>query len=694
MSNMQIINKLKDCAELAWASYGYFHFADENYKPASNKDDKRLKYFRETIKQVEYDIRPTFADILNIEYKYYKDENGKSKDSWYDDKFLGGDFSPTQAKQFFEKYELLIHQPNTESGFSATLFQHKQSKLFTLAIRGTDEYWKDIKKANIDLIGSKVPLLQYNDMLLFYVQCKGEIPFYVDSESKPKDEKSLEYSLWKKIYIQSSGHKYKPYINQKLLKESNKPPTQSNFISPIASHTKLTITGHSLGGALAQLFALSFANDKESSIIKEVYTYNAPGARDLKLPYDMIIYVSNNRIKDDIKRDLLPFYRKQLQDKTKELKINAFDLNTKIDFVLNKIIYDENNAHTYFGISISSSNGNPSIGLEYAKIAYEKIPNNLLQPYQTLIHNYNNRNKEGYKLSISDRVFHIETKDQVSKKHHSKESYSDNATQHLGKDIDGNYFILNLNFGGFDSHTIVAITQVLYFYLYLYEANKDLIDAQSKDIKLEYEPHKELFLTNHLEIDTAKYRDCKKVLEYCNRIAHSIHKILYNNAINEVKKVATNDRYDTTTADLAIPNWLYVTIDRILFEASIKTHQKKFELQSKDKDMVAIPQNLIEAIFYLQNNEIYIQLLNNDEIKNITKDSALSLLFSIHELRFFISIDKNKNPLIDSKDTANHLFRYNKPLTNIFCREHKANDMLIECLKDATLDFYPKAVNE
>ena len=24
MSNMQIINKLKDCAELAWASYGYF----------------------------------------------------------------------------------------------------------------------------------------------------------------------------------------------------------------------------------------------------------------------------------------------------------------------------------------------------------------------------------------------------------------------------------------------------------------------------------------------------------------------------------------------------------------------------------------------------------------------------------------------------------------------------------------------
>ena len=146
--------------------------------------------------------------------------------------------------------------------------------------------------------------------------------------------------------------------------------------------------------------------------------------------------------------------------------------------------------------------------------------------------------------------------------------------------------------------------------------------------------------------------------------------------------------------NIKIPNWLYVTIDRILFEATIKTNQKKFELQSKDKDMVAIPQNLIEAIFYLQNNEIYIQILSSDEIKNITKDSVLSLLFSIHKSRFFISIDKNKNPLIDSKDTANHLFGYNKPLTNIFCREHKANDMLVECLKGATLNFYPKAVNE
>lgn len=41
---------------------------------------------------------------------------------------LKGDFTPLQTKQFFERYDILIHQPNTDSGFSATLFQNKESK--------------------------------------------------------------------------------------------------------------------------------------------------------------------------------------------------------------------------------------------------------------------------------------------------------------------------------------------------------------------------------------------------------------------------------------------------------------------------------------------------------------------------------------------------------------------------------------
>ncbi|WP_258865031.1 hypothetical protein [Helicobacter sp. MIT 14-3879] len=120
MTNKEIINKLKENAELAWASYGYFHLANKNYKPEGwwNKDKERLDEF----KKIKNNICPTSADILNIEYN-----------SLFD-----GDFTPTQAKRFFEHYELIEHCPNTDSGFSATLFQDKDSQAYILAIRGTE----------------------------------------------------------------------------------------------------------------------------------------------------------------------------------------------------------------------------------------------------------------------------------------------------------------------------------------------------------------------------------------------------------------------------------------------------------------------------------------------------------------------------------------------------------------------------
>ncbi|RDU59979.1 hypothetical protein CQA53_11120, partial [Helicobacter didelphidarum] len=104
MSNKEQIKKLRDYAELAWASYGYFHLADKNYKPEGwwNKDKDRLKKFKE-IKNNTTAI-PTPTDILNIEYN----------------SLFKGEFSPLQAKRFFERYDLVEHQPNTTSGFSAT----------------------------------------------------------------------------------------------------------------------------------------------------------------------------------------------------------------------------------------------------------------------------------------------------------------------------------------------------------------------------------------------------------------------------------------------------------------------------------------------------------------------------------------------------------------------------------------------
>ncbi|HDZ4273852.1 TPA: hypothetical protein RTB45_001801, partial [Campylobacter jejuni] len=109
MDNKGLITKLRDNAELPWAAYGYFHLANESYKPEENsKDWKRLKYFRDIKEDTTQSVFPTLIDILNIEYKYFKDEKtGKLKNGFFDD----GDFSPLQAKQFFSRYDLLKHCP-------------------------------------------------------------------------------------------------------------------------------------------------------------------------------------------------------------------------------------------------------------------------------------------------------------------------------------------------------------------------------------------------------------------------------------------------------------------------------------------------------------------------------------------------------------------------------------------------------
>ncbi|HEB9348110.1 TPA: hypothetical protein RZK39_001329 [Campylobacter coli] len=104
MDNKQQINKLRDMAEFAQASYGYFHYVDNKF---DIKDEDKIV---------------TFEDVLDITYKNSKiiDERGFKIGT------LNGDFSPLQAKQFFSRYDLLKHCPNTNSGFSATLFGEKR----------------------------------------------------------------------------------------------------------------------------------------------------------------------------------------------------------------------------------------------------------------------------------------------------------------------------------------------------------------------------------------------------------------------------------------------------------------------------------------------------------------------------------------------------------------------------------------
>jgi Ca2+-binding RTX toxin-like protein len=59
-------------------------------------------------------------------------------------KDYNGHFSATQAADFVEKWEVISHQKNTSSGFSATLFKNKETGEFFYANRGTEPGLDDL----------------------------------------------------------------------------------------------------------------------------------------------------------------------------------------------------------------------------------------------------------------------------------------------------------------------------------------------------------------------------------------------------------------------------------------------------------------------------------------------------------------------------------------------------------------------
>ncbi|MGX3046085.1 hypothetical protein ACWIUO_13280, partial [Helicobacter sp. T3_23-1056] len=55
------------------------------------------------------------------------------KDFFNNDK-LNGDLGNKQTKKFIKRYKIYFHQPNTASGFSATLFYDTQQDKFIVGL--------------------------------------------------------------------------------------------------------------------------------------------------------------------------------------------------------------------------------------------------------------------------------------------------------------------------------------------------------------------------------------------------------------------------------------------------------------------------------------------------------------------------------------------------------------------------------
>lgn len=140
-------------------------------------------------------------------------------------------------------FEIIHHESNSATGFSATVFLDRETSRYHFAIRGTviTNINDLIADANAVLSGGAVE--QVISMLNYYMRL-----------ITPEEESTVQVlSLGGGVFL----------------------PTTAEGLGILDPDTPLTVTGHSLGGHLASAFGKAFPII--SNAVTEVYTYNGLG---------------------------------------------------------------------------------------------------------------------------------------------------------------------------------------------------------------------------------------------------------------------------------------------------------------------------------------------------------------------------------------------------------------------------------
>ena len=264
LTNKEMVNKIKDYADIADVAYAFFEYIDENEiwsfsdkfynekilkTPKPRWDYADYTYYGHTLEKISQKAKengrkigqPT-AYALCVEARFMQDLTIKKpkSDENEEDEFVKIDNEiknfiyvdkktkeqrifvneegyhqiSKRTKNFTSRFKLLKHQKNDILGFSATLFEDtKDNSKKILTFRGTEITPGDLI-ADIELTINEIPI-QVNSLINFFLD--NVIP---------------------------------------ILKEGE----------------KINICGHSLGGYLTQICAFTFAE-----YIDEIYTFNSPG---------------------------------------------------------------------------------------------------------------------------------------------------------------------------------------------------------------------------------------------------------------------------------------------------------------------------------------------------------------------------------------------------------------------------------
>ena len=171
------------------------------------------------------------------------------------------DFTELQASVFSDPstgYTLLSHQPNTLSGFSASVFQSASGE-YTLAIRGTEVdlagLITDWGTANIADIGfNGIAIKQAIDLMNYYQQLTAVA-----------GQPLVQYQY-------TDGPILPGLPGYSITAGSISYTTSTATETGVLAGKHFTVTGHSLGGHLALIMGRL-----APGFVDAVYTYNAPG---------------------------------------------------------------------------------------------------------------------------------------------------------------------------------------------------------------------------------------------------------------------------------------------------------------------------------------------------------------------------------------------------------------------------------
>lgn len=149
------------------------------------------------------------------------------------------DLSP-RTKLFVNRYELVKHIPNQKSGFSSSVFYDTAKSNYIIGFRGTEMKGNDFLDDGFMAITSRA-IMQISAL------------------------KSLQSSMVEAINSHS--------LNLNSVDGGDENSLNLNQEQASSSPKEVILSGHSLGGHLAQIYAVTF----KDSGVKELYTYNAPG---------------------------------------------------------------------------------------------------------------------------------------------------------------------------------------------------------------------------------------------------------------------------------------------------------------------------------------------------------------------------------------------------------------------------------